>query len=337
MKKIKNFFTALLLILFVSSCGAAPEHEASQELFAMDTIISIKAYGQKSEEAVNAASDRLTELEGLFSVTDENSDIGTLNRLGEAEVSDDTAYVVSEALKFCESTAGKLDITIYPVLREWGFTTGNMHVPDEDAITAALANTGYEKVSISGNTVTLPQGYMLDLGSCAKGYTGDEMLEAMSQLGITSALVNLGGNVQTLGTKPDGSEWSVGIANPFSPNELLGILQIHDKAVITSGGYQRYFTDDDGNVYIHIIDPETGHPADSGLVSVSVVGDTGLMCDALSTSLFIMGKENAVNYWRENGGFDMVLVTDDGTIYITRNIAESFKNSSGFPVEIIDE
>lgn len=336
MKKLKYFF-AVLILAAVSSCGSAPEKEASRELFAMDTIISIKAYGQRSEEAVNAAAERLTELEARFSVTDENSDIGILNKLGTASVSDDTAYVVSEALNVCESTDGALDITIYPVLREWGFTTGNMHVPTNEAVRSALEKTGYGDISVSGNTITLPEGYMLDLGSCAKGYSGDEMLAVMSELGVTSALVNLGGNVQALGSKPDGTEWSVGIANPFSPNELLGVLQIHDKSVITSGGYQRYFTDDSGNVYIHILDPHTGYPADSGLVSVTVIGDRGIMCDALSTSLFVMGKERAVGYWREEGGFDMVLVTDEGTVYITENIAGSFRNSSGFPVEIIDE
>ncbi len=336
MKKYKYFFATLILAA-VSSCSSAPETEASRELFAMDTIISIKAYGQRSEEAVNAAAERLTELEELFSVTDENSDIGLLNKLGTAKISDDTVYVVSEALNVCEGTDGALDITIYPVLREWGFTTGNMHVPSDEAITAALAKTGYENIIISGNTITLPEGYMLDLGSCAKGYSGDEMLEVMSEVGATSALVNLGGNVQALGSKPDGSDWSVGIATPFSPNDLLGILQIHDKSVITSGGYQRYFTDDDGKVYIHILDPHTGYPSDSGLVSVTVIGDRGIMCDALSTALFVMGKERAVGYWREEGGFDMVLVADDGTVYITENIADSFRNSAGFPVEIIDE
>ncbi len=336
MKKLK-IFLAVLILAAVSSCGSAPESEAERELFAMDTIISIKAYGQRSEEAVNSAAERLNELESRFSVTDENSDIGILNTLGTANVSGDTAYVINEALNVCSSTDGALDITIYPVLREWGFTTGNMHVPSDEAVRSALSKTGYENIGISGNTVTLPEGYMLDLGSCAKGYSGDEMLAVMSELGVTSALVNLGGNVQALGSKPDGTEWSVGIANPFSPNELLGVLQIHDKSVITSGGYQRYFTDDSGNVYIHILDPHTGYPADSGLVSVTVIGDRGIMCDALSTALFVMGKDRAVGYWREKGGFDMVLVTDDGTVYITENIAGSFRNSSGFPAEIIDE
>ena len=336
MKKTK-YFIPLIAVLLAGSCSAPKESEASLELFAMDTVISVKAFGEKSAEAVSAAGDRIAELEALFSVTEENSDIGRLNSAGSAKMSEDSLYVISEALGYCESTDGALDITIYPVLREWGFTTGSTHVPEDGAISAALLKTGWEKVAVSDDSVSLPEGFMLDLGSCAKGYAGEEMTEAMSELGIRSALVNLGGNVQALGKKPDGSEWSVGIANPFSPNELLGVLKIHDRAVITSGGYQRYFTDDEGNVYIHIIDPATGRPADSGLVSVSVIGEDGLMCDALSTSLFVMGKERAINYWRENGGFDMVLVDSEGRVLVTGGISDSFTCTSGLPVETINE
>lgn len=336
MKKLKYIIAAALLV-FAGSCGNNGGEEASRELFAMDTVISVKAYGENSAEAVSAAAKRITELEELFSVTDNNSEISALNNHTNAIVSEDTRYVISEALKICESTSGALDVTIYPVLLEWGFTTDNMHVPADDEITAALARTGYEKVSVNGNRIEMPDGYMLDLGSCAKGYAGDEMIETMKNAGITSALVNLGGNVQALGARPDGSDWTVGIADPFSPNELLGVIKIHDKAVITSGGYQRYFTGDDGKVYIHILDPETGRPAESGIVSATVIGGNGLECDALSTALFVMGKERAVEYWRENGGFEMVLVTDSGTICITEGIEAGFRNDSGLPVETIYE
>ena len=336
MKKIR-LITAAFILIFACSCGNNVGKEASRELFAMDTLISVRAYGEDSDEAVDAAAERISELDRLFSVTDENSEIYRLNSLGFSEVSEDTADVISDALRICESTDGALDITIYPVLLEWGFTTDDMHVPSEEAIAAALARTGFGKVSVSGNKVEIPEGFMLDLGSCAKGYTGGEVIGEMKKRGIVSALVNLGGNVQALGKKPDGSEWSVGIANPFSPNELLGVLKISDRAVITSGGYQRYFTGDDGKVYIHILDPETGKPADSGLVSVTVVGSNGLECDALSTALFVMGKERAVSYWRKHGGFDMVLVTEDGTVCVTEGIAGSFVNKSGLPVETIYE
>lgn len=325
--------TALILIL-ACSCGTA---EASRDFFAMDTIVSVKAYGSHSEEAVNAAANRINELEHLFSVTDSSSDIALLNSSGSAKVSDDTAQVISAALELCSKTDGALDITIYPVLREWGFTTAENHVPSDAELAAALAKTGYERVTLNENTVTLPEGYMLDLGSCAKGYAGSEMIAGISEFGITSALVNLGGNVQALGAKPDGSDWTVGIADPFAPENLLGTIGVRDKAVITSGGYQRYFTDDSGNVYIHILDPKSGRPADSGLASVTVIGDDGLMCDALSTALFVMGKERAVGYWHENGGFDMILVTNDRRIFITEGISEKYADRSGLPAEIIYE
>lgn len=336
MKKIRIIIAALLTAL-LSSCGNAGQNEASRELFAMDTLVSVKAYGAESEQAVNAAADRITELEKLLSVTDETSDIFRLNSSGSAVVSEETAELTADALSLCRLTGGALDISLYPVLREWGFTTDEKHVPTDEEIEAALAKTGYEKIIVEGDRISLPEGHMIDLGSCAKGRAGDEMIAAVSGLGVTSAIINLGGNVQTLGSKPDGSEWSVGIANPFSPNELLGIVRVRDKAVVTSGGYQRYFTDDDGNVYIHILDPETGRPADSGLASVTVIGDCGMTCDGLSTALFVMGKDKAVRFRRENGGFDMVLVDNSGTVFITPDIAGSFVNSSGAPVEIIYE
>ncbi len=334
--RVKRICTAAAAaLLFIGSCST--DREAERTVFAMDTIVTVRAYGEHGSEAVNAAADRLTELEELLSVTAADSDIGRLNASGSAGVSADTVNVVSRALELCESTGGALDITIYPVLREWGFTTGEYRVPADAEIAAALGRTGYRAVSVDGSTVSVPAGYMLDLGSCAKGYASGEMLKKMSELGITSALVNIGGNVHALGSKPDGTDWTVGIADPFSPNELLGKLKISGCAVVTSGGYQRYFTDDDGNVYIHILDPATGRPADSGLASVTVIGGDGLLCDALSTALFVMGRERAEAYWRGNGGFEMILVTDGGRIAVTEKAADSFENVSGMPVEIIYE
>jgi thiamine biosynthesis lipoprotein len=301
----------------------------------MDTVISIKAYGETGEAAVNAAAERLTELERLFSVTDSASDISAVNARGSADVSDDTAYVVSEALRYCKETDGALDITVYPVLREWGFTTGNYRVPSDSEIDAALTKTGYADVTVSGSTISVPDGYMIDLGSCAKGYAGDELIKTMSQYGVTSALVNLGGNVRALGTKPDGSGFTVGIADPFSPNELTATVKIRDCSVVTSGGYQRFFTDDDGRKYIHIIDPSDGKPADSGLASVTVIGGDGLECDALSTALFVMGKEKAISYWRVHDGFDVVLISDEGDITITEGISDAFNVPGNRKFDII--
>lgn len=327
--------TAAAAAFCLGACTA--EAPVSDTFFAMDTVMTVTAYGENAAQAVKAAEDRVRGLEDLLSVTNGNSDISHINSVHGAStvVSGETAELITDALGVCKETGGALDVTIYPVLLEWGFTTSEYHVPDAENIEAALAKTGYERVTVSGDAVSVPDGFMLDLGSCAKGHASDVMLDELSERGITSALVNLGGNVKALGSKPDGSGWKVGITDPFSPNELIGTIEVNGKAVVTSGGYQRYFTDDDGNRYIHIIDPATGRPAESGLASVTVIGSSGLLCDALSTAFFVMGRDKTEAYLADRPDIAAVLVTDDGTIAVSGSIYGSFTCLSGRTPEVI--
>lgn len=168
----------------------------------------------------------------------------------------------------------------------------------------------------------------LDLGAVGKGYAGDLVAETLEDYDIESAILSLGGNIQAVGSRPDGSNWRIGIRAPWEDGHL-GVLRISDAAVVTSGGYENYFEDEDGNIYWHILDPSTGRPAESGVQSVTIVGDEGRMCDALSTALFVMGAQGAEDYWKANGGFDMIIVTDDGEILITEGIAGDFTLSDG--------
>lgn len=166
----------------------------------------------------------------------------------------------------------------------------------------------------------------IDFGGIAKGYTSARIMDIFRACGIKSGLVNLGGNVQALGTKKDGSSWRVAVQDPQDTDQYLGVLSIQDKAVITSGGYERYF-EQDGRTYHHIIDPKTGYPVENGLISVSIVTADGTLADGLSTSVFIMGKEAATEYWRNHSDeFDMILMTDDREIYVTEGIADSFES-----------
>ncbi|MCM1061641.1 MAG: FAD:protein FMN transferase, partial [Eubacterium sp.] len=154
---------------------------------------------------------------------------------------------------------------------------------------------------------------------------------------ISSALLDLGGNIQTIGKKSDGSDWKLGLRSPFD-EETFAILEASDCAVITSGGYERYFVGDDGETYWHILDPKTGKPAQNGLVSATIVGKEGRLCDALSTSIFVMGLDKAENLWRQHDDFEMVLVTENGEIYITEGIEEKFSLSAMYQnltVEVI--
>lgn len=322
MRRAVLILTALLLLFSVSGCA---RQEKTAEFFAMDTYMTIRAYG--GGEAVSEAERLIFKLEKKLSVTDPESEISRLNNMGEAELSDEAAELIGEALRICEMTGGALDISVYPAVKAWGFTTGEHRVPKEGELSELLKVVDYRRIKIEGNFVRLGEGMLLDLGAVAKGYAGDTTAALLRDRGVGSALLNLGGNVQCLGGKPDGSAWKIGVQDPKGRG-YIGILECRDNAVVTSGGYERYF-EEDGATYWHVIDPSTCRPADSGLISVTVVGESGLFCDGLSTALFVMGKEKAAALWRETGGFEAIFVSENGDISVTEGLAESFAPSEG--------
>lgn len=302
------------------------ETEASKDLFAMDTYMTLTAYGEHAQEAVDKAAERVEALDALLSTGNENSEIYQLNQNGEATLSEEGGYLVERALELYKKTEGAFDIAIYPVMQAWGFPTQDYHVPDDDTLKEKLALADASKVNYDKDTRIIffdQDGMEIDLGGIAKGYTSSQIMQIYQDCGVTSGLVNLGGNVQALGCKTDGSKWRVAIQSPDDTEEYLGILEIEDQAVITSGGYERYF-EEDGVTYHHIIDPAIGYPADSGLISVTIVSDDGTLADGLSTSLFIMGEEKAAQFWRENSDeFEAIMETSDGELYVTEGIADS--------------
>ena len=305
---------------------ADEEAEVSKDLFAMDTYMTLTAYGEHAQEAVDKAAERVEELDALLSTGDENSEIYQLNQSGEATLSEEGGYLVERALELYQKTDGAFDIAIYPVMQAWGFPTQEYHVPDDATLKEKLALADASKVNYDKDTrkISFDQdGMEIDLGGIAKGYTSSQIMQIYQDCGVTSGLVNLGGNVQALGCKTDGSKWRVAIQSPDDTEDYLGILEIENQAVITSGGYERYF-EEDGVTYHHIIDPATGYPADSGLISVTIVSDDGTLADGLSTSLFIMGEEKAAQFWRENSDeFETIMETSDGKLYVTEGIADS--------------
>lgn len=339
--KMKRPFKAILAVfLLLCSCGAGEGSSADAKggsetltFFAMDTYMNITAYDGDTQKALKAAEEEIKDLEALISVTDEQSEVYKLDHSGGTpfEVSDETLSLIDFSLKMNKSTGGALDMTLYNVLREWGFTTGEYKVPDDETLAALVENTGCEKISINGNAVTLPEGISIDLGSIGKGEAGDRVVDALKQNGVTSALLDLGGNIQTLGTKPDGSLWRIAVRDPMSGEGSLGVVETADCAVITSGGYERFFIGEDGNIYWHILDPATGRPANSGILSSTVIGKSGRLCDALSTSLFVMGEKRAVEYYRNSPeDFEMILITDDSRALVSEGIYDSFTLLEGY-------
>ena len=307
--------------------------EYSKQLFAMDTVMSFTAYGERGEEAVEAAVQEVERLDALLSTGSAESEVSRINASGEGDLSEDTEKILSEGLTIWKQTGGLFDVTIYPLMQLWGFPTGNYHVPTEEELKQTMSLVDSSEVILDGNHVTLGEKQKMDLGGIAKGYTSNRIMEIFQEYGVTSAMVSLGGNVQTLGKKPDGTDWQVGIQNPDNvQGDLLGAVAVQDQAVITSGGYERYF-EENGQTYIHILDPRTGCPAESGLASVTIVSSNGMLADALSTSLYIMGLDEAEAYWRIYADeFDMILMTDDGTVYVTEGIRDRFRTKGKMEV-----
>ncbi len=377
------------------SNGSAPQkHKIS--FFAMDTAMSITAYGEDSlfdggNSPLDEAGELIRSLESGLSVTDENSMIYRINHAAGNEVPIDaeTAELLENALILCQKTDGALDITVYPVVRAWGFTTGVYRIPDNEELNELLKNVDYRKIRTSfisdslrsANSVDDPalessgssaetesdsfskaesglysirveRNMMLDLGAVAKGYAAEKTADLLKKRGISSAVISLGGNIKTIGTRPDGSDWNIAIAAPIianndsstdnsdeqglsdasassEPSGYAGILKVSDMSVVTSGGYERYF-EEGGKHYCHIIDPATGNPVDNGILSVTVIAEDSLLCDALSTALFVMGPEKAEEFWRSSlkddqiNGFDYLMITGDNRIIITEGITDTF-------------
>ena len=309
--------------------------EASKDIFAMDTYMTVTAYGENAQDAVDAAEAEIERLDTLLSTGNADSEIAKLNEQKSATLSEDGGYLVKRALELNKETDGAFDIAIYPVMEAWGFPTQNFRVPSADELADLLKHVDASKILYDADTRKISfedEQIKIDLGGIAKGYTSSRIMEIFKENGIESGLVNLGGNVQALGTKTDGSNWRVAVQSPDDTEDYLGVLSIQDKAVITSGGYERYF-EQDGVTYHHIIDPKTGYPAENGLVSVTIVSEDGTLADGLSTSLFVMGKEKATEFWRAHSDkFDAVLVTDDGTIYVTEGLKDSFTTEADMKI-----
>lgn len=308
--------------------------EYTSDVFAMDTYMTLTAYGENAQEAVEAGIAEIQRLDDLLSTGKATSEVAQINANGGGVLSEDTDYLVKRALDIYQSTNGAFDISIYPVMQLWGFTTGNFAVPSESDLAAKLALVDAGKIILSeenGQTsISLPEGMEIDLGGIAKGYTSGRVMDVMKSYGIKSAVINLGGNAHVLGNKTDGSQWKVGIQDPEDENGYLGGVSVTDKAIITSGGYERYFVDKDTGVkYHHIIDPKTGYSANNGLISVTIVSADSTLADGLSTSLFVLGTEDAITYCEEHcaeDGFDAIMEDEDGKLYITDGIYDDFIN-----------
>ena len=330
--KVLVLALVLALLLAIPGCAGAGAEKREKQLFAMDTVMFLTAYGPAADDALAAATDVINGLAADLDPEREDGSVYALNAGagGPVAVSADCLAVLDTALAVGRETDGALDPALYPIIRAWGFTTGDYRVPETAELAALLAEKDTDAIALdaAAGTVTLPADMAVSLGAVAKGYAAQKAAEAMADAGAEHAILSLGGNVQTLGeTRPDGKRWQVAVTDPNDTGAYVGTLSVGQTAVVTSGGYQRYF-EQDGKTYIHILDPATGRPVDNDLLSVTVVTADGARADALSTALFVLGSQGALDYAAGHGDVELVLITRDRRVIVTAGLAAGFDENS---------
>ena len=338
-KKMKKTKLLIICISSLLALSCSKNNKVEQTYFeSMNTFMKVQAYGENAKEANEAAQKYIGQLERIISATKEESDIYKLNHSETypVKVNEQALSLIKLALNMSEISDGAFNPCLYPVSSLWGFTKKQYRIPSEEEIAEKLALCDWKKVQVTDDGVIMEPGMQFDLGGIGKGFAGDEAAKKMKEFGIKSALLDLGGNIQIIGTKPDGSDWTIGIRNPFEEG-AIGILKASNVAVITSAGYERYFVGEDGKKYIHIFDGTTGCPAESDLVSTTAIAPSGTYCDGLSTALYVLGLERSIELWRKQKNFDFILITKNKEVYITKRLASKFTIDStlGFTSFII--
>lgn len=322
MKQLLAFSLAVLLFLLAVGCTREPLPEPTDTVVAaMDTEMQLRLYGDTDHAAAKVLTEELLRLNDIFSPTKEDSVLYRLNRFLTVQDAD-LAALLRTADELCVRTDGALDVSLLPLSRLWGFIGTAYYIPSEEEILQTLTRCGADKYSLNGDHIQLHNDAALDFGALAKGYAADQCRAYLETIQMP-ALLSLGGNIQTVGTKPDGSAWLIGVQDPQQPDSTLLTLSVTGtKAVVTSGDYQRYF-EHDGQHYCHIFDPSTGSPVQNELRSVTVVADSGALADGLSTALFVMGVEQAAAHWRASNDFEAILIDKNGAITVTAGLADS--------------
>ena len=327
-KNINKITAALLsiaMLVSLTSCSLYnPNAVYKKSGFYMDTIITITLYGNVTdpEDKLNGCMDLISMYEGYFSNTIEDSDIWRINSnpFEYIEVHDETIELLNEAIYYCGLSNGVFDISIGKLSDLWNISGGNTDVPDSDEINALKDEVDYKNIIISGNTVCLNSDKCkIDLGGIAKGYITDKIKEYLLGNDVNSALINLGGNITAIGPE-NKTGYNVGIQKPFANDgTVITDIMLKDKTIVSSGCYQRYF-EKDGRIYHHILDPRTGYPAESDILSVSIICDSSVRADALSTISFIMGYEDASSYIESTDDCEAIFILSDYSIQKTSGL-----------------
>ena len=322
---------AALFFIFLYNSSSSKNNMAARNSFALGTVIRLKAFGKRGLAAMDEVILMLNDIDDKMSAFKEYSDVAGVNRnagIRPHQVSDETYTVLKKAVEYCKLTEGAFDPTIRPLVNIWNKGIRQELVPDDGLIKEKLPLVNFKDILFDDENKTVMlknKGQEIDLGSIAKGYAADRARDIFIRHKLKSALIDLGGNIYTLGGKPDDTAWNVGIQNPFKPRgEYLGILKVKNKSVVTSGNYEKYFTSD-GRRYHHIIDPRTGYPSKSRIISATIISDNSLDGDGLSTGIYILGAEKSIELIETLDNIDAILVTEDRKVHLTSGIIKCFE------------
>ena len=309
-----------LLCMTAAGCQAKP---VTRNGYALNTIVSVTVYDAGKGEAADAAFDTMLRYEALWSRTTEGSDVACVNVAGAHElvaVEEDTVALLVDSLSYGDLSHGAFTVTIGAVSALWNFATDTAGVPEENALRDALAHVGDEKISVGHNTVEKrDEALAIDLGGIAKGAIADKMADTLRAHGVKSAIINLGGNIYALGGKTETDDFVIGLQSPFDMSVLAAAVHVRDMAVVTSGVYQRSFTQG-GVLYHHLLDTATGYPKDSGLSAVTVICPEATRADALSTILFVLGEKEGLALCESLPDAEAVFTRSDGTVVCSSGI-----------------
>lgn len=319
---------ACLLCLQLAACAAPAQSSEAQtaSTVAMDTIITQDAYGTRAQEAMRAVNLALSKWDKQISRFEPEGDIGRINAAAgqSVAVSSETARFLQGALELAPQSQGSFALSIAPLTGAWGVTTDHPRVPSDEELAALLPLVDDSAIKVEGNYVTLEkEGMGLDLGGIAKGAACDIAQRIYEEYGLTGAYISIGGNIGAYGTKPDGTPFRIGFRDPARDSSAyIASFEMEDEVVAVSGGYERYF-EEDGKRYIHIIDPATGQPVESDILSVGAFSPSGAEADFWSTTLFVWGKQRALHHMEE--GSTAVLLDRDNNLYVSESLRDSFQ------------
>ena len=339
MQKIKRHLSMLLVfmlvVLGISGCAKKEEASGTSEPIArtdylLGTVVTITIYDSVSEKILDKAFDRIKEIENKMSLNIEGSELNKINEkagIDYVKVSDETFDVIERGSYYSKISDEKFDITVGPLVQLWDIAGDNPRLPSEEEIKSAKSLINHENILFdkSNKSIKLKEkGMKIDLGGIAKGYTADSVAKVLRDNGVEHAIINLGGNILTMGSKPTGEQWRIGIQNPdTSRGEYIGIVSVEDKTVVTSGIYERYF-EQDGKRYHHILSPFTGYPIENSISGVSIITTKSIDADGLSTSLFSLGVEEGLKKAETLEDVEVIFVTKDDKVYITSGLKDNF-------------